>query len=252
MIERVKTGIDGLDKALNGGIPARNLVLISGGAGTGKSTLCMQFLYNGAKKFGEKGLYVSTEQREQDLRKQAEQYGWNLMELEEKGLLKIVFIDIVKENHFLERLREAIKLFRPKRLIIDSLSTLADYTAVTDYSKKSWTFAQIQSEIIPTAVTENIMTKKILVALISELKEFDSTVLLTSELPEGTNDLSADKISEFITDGIIVLYHTNIGGEAFGNIQIRKMRYTSHSHALYNLLITQHGIEIGEETTVMK
>jgi len=246
LIERVKTGIEALDKALNGGIPARNMVLVSGGAGTGKSTFCMQFLCNGAKKFGEKGLYVSTEQREEDLRKQAEQYGWNLMELEEKGLLKIIFIDIVKEDHFLERLREAIKLFRPKRLVIDSMTTLSDYTAVTDYSKKSWTFAQIQSEIIPTAVTESIMTKKILVALISELREFDSTVLLTSELPEGTNALSADNISEFITDGVIVLTYLGMASGA-RSMRVRKMRYTSHDKKSMPFEITDKGVELMEK-----
>ncbi|MBU0662837.1 AAA family ATPase, partial [Candidatus Micrarchaeota archaeon] len=86
-IARVKTGIDGLDKALKGGFPKGNIVLISGGAGTGKSTLCMQYLYNGAKLFGEKGLYISTEQSEKDLRKAAASYGWDLESLEKKGLL---------------------------------------------------------------------------------------------------------------------------------------------------------------------
>jgi len=66
-MDRVKTGIEGLDKALNGGIPYRNVVLVSGGAGTGKSTLCLQYLVNGAKLYGEKGLYISTEQSREEL-----------------------------------------------------------------------------------------------------------------------------------------------------------------------------------------
>ena len=64
---RTKTGIQGLDKALMGGFPQGNTVLISGGAGTGKSTFCLQFLINGAALFGEKGLYVSTEQTREEL-----------------------------------------------------------------------------------------------------------------------------------------------------------------------------------------
>ena len=71
--ERVKTGIEGLDAALNGGIPKGNLVLISGGAGTGKSTICMQYLIAGASA-GENCLYVSTEQTEAELGRQAERY----------------------------------------------------------------------------------------------------------------------------------------------------------------------------------
>ena len=69
--ERVKFGVQGLDKALNGGIPKGNLVLISGGAGTGKTTFCLQFLVNGALLFGEKGLLITTEQNQVELRKAA-------------------------------------------------------------------------------------------------------------------------------------------------------------------------------------
>ena len=67
MADKVKTGIEGLDKALNGGIPFGNIVLVSGGAGTGKSTLCLQYLVNGITKFNEKGLYISTEQAKPEL-----------------------------------------------------------------------------------------------------------------------------------------------------------------------------------------
>ena len=70
-IIRTKTGIQGLDRALNGGIPSGNMVLVSGGAGTGKSTFCLEFIVNGANTFGEKGLYLSTEQNKDELYKQA-------------------------------------------------------------------------------------------------------------------------------------------------------------------------------------
>ncbi len=252
MVERVKTGIEGLDKALNGGIPARNLVLVSGGAGTGKSTLCMQYLVNGAKMFKERGLYISTEQSDGELKKQGEQYGWNLWELEEKGLLKVIYIDIIKGGNFIEKTREAIKNFKPKRLVIDSMSTLSDYMAVTDYSKQSWSITTIQNNVIPQFFSEKLMSKKILTALINELKNFDATALLTTELPEQGGQLSADGLSEYICDGVILLYHTTIGGENFGNIQIRKMRYTSHQHGMFSTVINEKGLTVGEETTLIK
>ena len=94
-IECVKTGIEGLDKALNGGIPKKNIVLVSGGAGTGKSTLCMQFLVNGCTKYGEKGLYVSTEQNEGELKKAASNFGWDLDGLIKSRKLKIVYYYIL-------------------------------------------------------------------------------------------------------------------------------------------------------------
>ncbi|RLE59540.1 MAG: KaiC domain-containing protein, partial [Thermoprotei archaeon] len=61
MIERVKSGIPGLDEILNGGIPRRNIVLLSGGPGTGKSIMGQQFLYNGLLQ-GEPGVLVALEE----------------------------------------------------------------------------------------------------------------------------------------------------------------------------------------------
>ena len=247
MVERVKTGIEGLDKALNGGIPAKNLVLVSGGAGTGKSTLCMQFLVNGAKMFKERGLYISTEQSEGELKKQGEQYGWNIFELEEKGLLKIIYIDIIKENRFLERTREAIKNFKPKRLVIDSMSTMSDYMAVTDYGRKNWSVTSVQNTSIPMFFSEKLMSKKILSALISELKDFDATALLTTELSEDGKELSADGLSEFICDGVLVLKSLAVGESLSRNIEIKKMRYTAISGGIKSYELSSKGIEFVSE-----
>ncbi|MEM4490228.1 MAG: ATPase domain-containing protein, partial [Desulfurococcaceae archaeon] len=61
MVERIKTGIPGFDEILNGGIPKRNVVLLSGGPGTGKSIFSAQFLWNGLQ-MGEPGLYVVLEE----------------------------------------------------------------------------------------------------------------------------------------------------------------------------------------------
>ncbi|MBN2127736.1 MAG: ATPase, partial [Candidatus Diapherotrites archaeon] len=95
-LRRTKTGIGRLDKALNGGFPFGNVVLVSGGAGTGKSTFAMQFLINGATLFGEKGLYISTEQSKEELMKTAASYGWNIENLELNNKLKIVYFDVIE------------------------------------------------------------------------------------------------------------------------------------------------------------
>ncbi len=84
-----------MDKALNGGIPKGKIVLVAGGTGTGKSTLCLQFAVNGAG-FGERTLYVSTEQNKEELVEQADGFGWNLVSLEKKKKLKIVYFDVTK------------------------------------------------------------------------------------------------------------------------------------------------------------
>ncbi|MEM4630843.1 MAG: ATPase domain-containing protein, partial [Candidatus Diapherotrites archaeon] len=88
MTEKVKTGIEGLDRALNGGFPKGNIILISGGAGTGKSTLCLQYLINGAKLYNEKGLYISTEQTKKEIQKTADSFKWDITSLENNNMLK--------------------------------------------------------------------------------------------------------------------------------------------------------------------
>jgi KaiC/GvpD/RAD55 family RecA-like ATPase len=73
VVERVKTGIPGFDEILNGGIPKRNVILLSGGPGTGKSIFSMQFLWNGLQ-MGEPGIYVALEEHPVQVRDKYEEF----------------------------------------------------------------------------------------------------------------------------------------------------------------------------------
>ena len=248
MIERTKTGIDDLDKALNGGIPFGNIVLMSGGAGTGKSTLCMQFLINGAQKFGEKGLYVSTEQERLELIKAANQYGWDLEALEASGKIKIAYFDVIETDGFLEKLYELYTTFEPKRVVIDSLTTLTDSLLVSGIGEKeAFSMVQIAESVSPIPRTERIVSKNLLYHLMKKLRLFESTILLTSELLEGEKGLSADQISEFICDGVFVLNYLGVGSTEFRSMQIRKMRYTKHEKDVVPYDIEATGIVMKKE-----
>ncbi len=157
-MEKTKFGIQGLDKAFEGGIPTGNLVLISGGAGTGKSTLCLQFLLNGATLFGEKALYISTEQSSEELYKQASSFGWDLVKLEEKNLLKILFFDITRGANFLAEVDVVIKEFQPKRVIIDSMTTLTDALIIGGMGNQSdFSLVQVIEKVSPIPRTEQII-----------------------------------------------------------------------------------------------
>jgi len=242
VVERVK-GIQGLDKALNGGIPEGNMVLVSGGAGTGKSTLCLQFLMNGANLFGEKGLYVSTEQSLAELRKQAASFNWDLDGLINKNMLKILYFDITKGDSFMKKLDETINSFKPKRIVIDSMTTLTDALLVSGIEEDSaFSMVQIAETVSPIPKTEQIIAKSILYRLILELKKHEVTTMLTSELFEGSDRLSADGISEFITDGVIVLNALAVGDQMNRTLQIRKMRYTPIEAGINSYSIMDKGI----------
>src|SRR5215813_13162957 len=87
----VKTGIHGLDDLLAGGIPRGNIILVTGAAGTGKTTLGVEFVYRGARQFDEPGMIVLFEVAPDKLMRDAALFGWDLRELEGDGRLKIVF-----------------------------------------------------------------------------------------------------------------------------------------------------------------
>ena len=75
--ERVSTGIEGLDDVLNGGFPQGHFFLIEGEPGTGKTTLGLQFLMEGAKK-GERSLYVTLSESKREIEKVARSHRWSL------------------------------------------------------------------------------------------------------------------------------------------------------------------------------
>lgn len=244
---RTKTGIQGLDAALNGGFPQGNLVLLSGGAGTGKSTFCLQYVVNGATLFGERGLYISTEQTKEELYKQASGFNWKIAELEQRNLIKIVYFDITGGDSFMEKMNALILAFQPKRLVIDSLTTLTDSLLVSGISEdKGFSMVQIAETVNPIPRTEQIVQKNILYRLFKEVKKHKISTMLTTELPEDEKTLSADGVSEFIADGVLALHYVGVGSADFRSMRIRKMRYTNHQKATIPYDIEKNGIILKE------
>ncbi len=242
---RTKTGIQGLDKSLSGGVPQGNTVLVSGGAGTGKSTLCLQFLINGATLFGEKGLYISTEQSKKELARQASCFNWDLEALEQRNLLKIWYYDLTSDANFPDQLATVINEFKPKRLVVDSLTTLVDNLTLFSFSQdKPFSMVQIAETVTPIPKTEKLMNKNILYRLFKEIKKFGYTVFLTTELPEENKTLSADGISEFIADGVIILRSLTVGDSSSRNLEIKKMRYTYIEGGLKSYDLSNNGITL--------
>jgi RecA-superfamily ATPases implicated in signal transduction len=87
----VRTGIEGLDEILLGGIPRTNVILVRGTTGTGKTLLGVEFIYRGAVEFNEPGMIVVFETSPEKLMRDASTLGWKLDELQEKKKLQIVF-----------------------------------------------------------------------------------------------------------------------------------------------------------------
>lgn len=94
-IERISTGITGLDEILGGGLPKNHAYMIQGEAGTGKTTLAFQFLLAGAAR-GEKGLYISILQSRADILEMAVSHGWDLDGID----MEILTAEAMNEAHF--------------------------------------------------------------------------------------------------------------------------------------------------------
>src|SRR3989344_8204739 len=125
----IKTGISGLDEIFKGGIKENSSVLVTGGPGTGKSIMALQFIVEGAKK-GEPGLFISAEEELADLRENAKSLGFDLEKYEKEN--KIVLMQQPISSKKLVSIATPltlIKKYNIKRVSLDSL-TLFEYTHV--------------------------------------------------------------------------------------------------------------------------
>jgi len=87
---RIKTGIRGLDEMLQGGFLEGDAVMVAGPAGSGKTTLALQYVVNGVTQFGHNGIYVTFEQLPDQIYRDAKNFGWDLRKMEEEDKLRLV------------------------------------------------------------------------------------------------------------------------------------------------------------------
>jgi len=244
-MERVKTGIEGLDQALNGGIPKGNVILVSGSAGTGKTLIGLSFVYYGATKFNEPGILISTDQTPEEIKAQAKNFGWDLEDLEKKKMLRIYHIDVTKEKDmvYLKKVDKLAKEIKAKRIVLDSLTTVTEFLTPLEIKKGTKLFETLEA-IVPVSMSEAIVAKNVLMKIIKYLKSTGCTCIVTSELPEESPWLSRDTCSEFLVDGVILLRYFEFATGKPRSLMIRKMRYSDHSTEPWDMIITSKGIEV--------
>lgn len=241
-IERVSTGVGGLDELIQGGFPKKHTILVSGSPGTGKTILSMQFLHHGARN-GDKGLYLLFEQNVDDLIVQAELFGWDIHSLIDSGMLKFVSMDVkdIRPDNILDTIRGG----EYKRVVLDSLSAILLHPVAWKEMDIPYIFQGEPDEMIPDPRNIIIASRIFLNKIMSDIKRVDCTSLIISELTEGSKNLSRDTISEFLVDGIITMHYTISGSVPGRNIMIRKMRATKHSEMIHPLeFVEGEGIRV--------
>ena len=137
----MQSGILELDKMLNGGFLPGDAVMVAGAAGTGKTTLALQYLVNGINLSKQNGIYIAFEQIPNQIYRDAKSFGWDLKRMEEEKHLRVICTspDLLIEDEGREAvIGEAIKEIHPSRVVIDSLSHLSMYLGEKDFRKEMY------------------------------------------------------------------------------------------------------------------
>jgi len=243
-IENVlKTDISGFDELFaEGGIPRGNSVLVAGGPGTGKSTLCRQICNNIVSK-GKKCMYVSFEEGKERIQRSMEKFGWNANKFIENGsflIQKINPLDILRMKFgslggsgSATEVSYKIKPlvipvgFHPEVIIVDSLSA-----------------------IISVSITKDKNYRAYLQQLFGFFEETGATSFLITETDPMPTRFSDTGIEEFLADGIVVLYNIQKKDIRENGIEVLKMRYCKHEKKIVPMEITENGIKVYPEKRV--
>jgi KaiC/GvpD/RAD55 family RecA-like ATPase len=234
---RIKTSIEGLDKMLNGGfLPGRN-ILLSGPCGSGKTTMSMQFVCNGAMKYNEKSLYVTLEEKKDKVISDMMKLGINVEKSIIDGNLFVIGGPIASLNSYMHKvdanidniineIEEVVRQNNIKRVAIDSIN-LMTMLLQTDEEKRL-----------------------ALASLCNTLSSLGCTSILISETKEHSMELSRYGMEEFVVDGVIVLYLVRQGQRFIPGIVVRKMRGINHDKEIKYYKITDKGVIVYPEETL--
>lgn len=223
-VSRLNSGIEGLDNLIEGGFPEGSNILITGGPGTGKSILGLQFIVHGARN-GESGVYLTVEENKDKIISQAQQFGWDIEKLEKE---KRVIVNTIEEStigEILDNLDKEVKELKPRRIVIDSLSMMSIFVRTVDLPHN----------------TVRELSRYEIVGILKKLSGLGTTNLIICE----DHDMS-DNISEFACDGVIELRKDEIIGKR--KLIVEKMRSTNIDLIPKDFYFTPNGIKVVNES----
>jgi circadian clock protein KaiC len=227
-LAKTPSGIDGFDQITGGGLPRGRTALVCGGAGCGKTLFAMEFLVNGALKYGEPGVFLAFEESDAELSSNVASLGFDLDALQRKKLLVVDFVKIERgeieesgeydlEGLFV-RLGHAIDSIGAKRVVLDTIEAL---------------FSGFSNEAI---------LRSELRRLFRWLKEREVTAVITGE--QGRGALTRYGLEEYVSDCVISLDNRVNDQIATRRLRVVKYRGSSHGSNEYPFLIDEHGFSV--------
>jgi len=227
MAKRMKTGIPGLDVILDGGFLYHNSILIKGPPGSGKTTLGIQIIYNGAVKFDESGVIVLFEQFPQQLYRDISTYHWDLESLIKEKKISLMFAmaedistkDLVSDSPLVSKIQDAVVETGAKRIMIDSISHFIN--------------------IIKPSMDE----RELFLRFLNAIKSIGLTPVMTAEM-SGQDESSG--FEEYLTDCVLILSSEAPRDKTFPMrlMEIKKTRGHSHIRGKHPYRISDKGIEV--------
>lgn len=235
IVSRTATGVKGLDSIIEGGFPMNSTILVTGGPGAGKTIFALQYLLHGVKN-GEHGVFISMDERPDDLRKEALKFGWDLTKYEDSGELVIVDVSYPRSglpskekyqitmpftlDNIVRTVYEIISEIGGKRVVIDSLPAFGIH--FDDEAEVRIAIHRLNNLLLSSGCTS----------------------IITSEIIPGHDGISRFGVEEFIARGIILAEVYREGKEYKRAITILKMRETNYELKRYAFKIGKEGIEV--------
>jgi circadian clock protein KaiC len=234
LLLKAPTGIRGLDEITRGGLPQGRSTLVTGGTGTGKTLLGLQFLVAGAREHGEPGVLVTFEESAEKVTANVASLGFDLDGLQRDGMLTIIAFpveaaEIVETGEFDFAplslvLDDAIRRIGARRVVLDSIEVL---------------FGAFKAQAIVRAE---------LGRLFGWLEGREVTAMVTGERADDA--LTRHGIEEYVSDCVIVLDHRVHEGVATRRLQVVKYRGSTHETNEYPFLLSVRGFEVLPVTAV--
>jgi len=209
-VERLKTGIDGLDELIEGGLIRGDVHLLAGGPGTGKTVLASNVAYNTAMA-GENVVYATFEESSEYFKRNAKLLGLNMDPLEKEGKIALIDLDALKGQQLetnISTLIQATKDSKGKLLVIDSITALL---LACDTPFEMRTFMK---------------------TVYNSLKSEGITTIMTGSLANG----GRVGLEGFMTDSVMLMENWEDGVQLKTRFVIMKMRGTNHSRKYHSVV----------------
>ncbi len=228
VLQKVPTGVRGLDQVTHGGFPKGRTALICGGPGTGKTLLGLEFLVRGATQFNEPGVCIAFEETAGELATNMASLGCDLPALVKARKLFVDYVQV--ERKYIEetgeydleglfiRMRHAIHSVKAKRVLLDTLEVL---------------FIGLKNE----AVVRSELRR-----LFHWLKDAGVTAVITAEI--GEKNLTRWGLEEYVADCVILLDHRVTEQVSTRRLRVVKYRGSSHGTNEYPFLLDDEGISV--------